>query len=168
MRTSLRIVVSLAGWLLVVLCLTGCQRPQEPTEPYPPFAAPLYADVDDALYVSALWGAYETNPAQAEKQYNGKILKVLEMGFLPWSKAVLQDGNGRKYFSIISQPPGKPNEERELVRCYLYRPENPIVEDEGGGGGSFGVKGVCKGMRGGVIILEKCTVFTYVELPGRW
>jgi hypothetical protein len=161
MRTSLRVVLSLAGWLLVVLCLTGCQRSQEPTDPTPPFTK-----VDDIVSMSSLWGAYETKPVkEADKEYKGKILQVLDVGDLPWSKTVLQDGKGRKYFSIVRRP-GKPNEERELVRCYLYRPENPIVEEQDERPDSFGVKGVCKGICDGVIILENCTIFTHFSLAG--
>src|SRR5437867_832447 len=125
MRTSSRAIVSLAGCLLFLLCLAGCQRPQEPVEPIPPFAK-----VDDFISMSSLWGDYETMPVrEADKKYKGKILQVSDVGDLPWSKAIRQNGKGRKYFSVVRRP-GKPNEERELVRCYLYRPENPIVEEQ--------------------------------------
>jgi hypothetical protein len=162
MRTS-RAIVSSAGCLLFLLCLAGCQRPQEPTDPIPPFTR-----ADDFISLSSLWGNYKTMPVgEADKKYKGKILQVSDVGDLPWSKAVRQDEKGRKYFSIIRRPPGKPNEERELVRCYLYRPENPVVEEVSDIPDSFGVKGVCKRICDGVIILENCSIFTYLGL-GQW
>src|SRR5262245_9040860 len=108
MRTS-RVVMSLAGWLLIVLCLTGCHRPQEPTDPIPPFTK-----VDEFVGGWRFCNDYDTDPSQADKKYKGKILGVSGVGDLPWSKAVRQDKKGRKYFSIIRSLSGKTKEEQEL------------------------------------------------------
>ena len=66
---------------------------------------------------------------------------------------------------MIKYVEGKPNEWKEVIRFYLYRPDNPIVT-EGEDAQASGFMGVCKGIRDGVIILENCSVFThFVEGP---
>jgi hypothetical protein len=161
MRTS-RAIVSRASCLLFLLALAGCQRPQEPMEPVPPFAG---SDYEPMWRPDRLWKAYETDPVKADKEYKGKIVKVADVADLSWPKRVLQDQQGRKYFPVIKYTEGKPNEWKEVIRFYLSRPENPIVE-HGEDAQAAGFMGVCKGMRGGVIIVENCIVFThFVEGP---
>ena len=160
MRTS-RVVMSLAGWLLF-LCVVAGQPPQKPAPPPPP-----PAPVRDVISLVNLCNAYEADPVKADKAYRWRILEVLEVGDFPWTKGLLQDSKGRKYLSITSSQTRKPNEYREIARCYLRRPDRPIVE-EVLGANVFGVKGLCTGTQGGVVILEHCTVFTYFDLPGGW
>jgi hypothetical protein len=160
MRTS-RVVMSLAGWLLVILCVVAAQPPQKPAQPPPP------PPVRDVVDLSELCRAYETDPVKADKAYKWRILEVHDVGFLPWTKGLFQDSKGRKYVSIAGSQTWKPNEYREIARCYLRLPDRPIVE-EVLGANVFGVKGLCTGTQGGVVILEHCTVFTYFDLPGGW
>jgi len=162
MRPS-RAIVSPAGCLLFLLCLVGCQRPQEPTEPIPP-----YEVVDDRVTKEGLWNAYEKDTAEADKKYKGRILEVRDVGGIQWEEKVRRDGQGRKYLTGMRFAPGNPNEERELLRCYLHCPENPIVEGEVVFADTCGIKGVCRGKRGGAIILENCTIFIYEDWPPAW
>src|SRR5262249_31678139 len=135
----------------------------ESTEPMPPYRG-NYEFCDSPYH---LWKDYERDQVNADKDYNGKVVKVYGIGGPEWSGRLLflWDRQGKKYLPVIKCPEGKPNEWRKMIRCYLYRPENPIIEPQVGDPQAFGVKGVCKGMREGVIILENCTIFTY-EVEG--
>src|SRR5947207_10473553 len=61
-----------------------------------------------------------------------------------------------KYVPLIGSTSGKPNDSIEIARCYLSRPDKPIVEKEKGAD-TFGVKGLCMGRRGGLLIDRKST-----------
>src|SRR2546423_954433 len=104
MRTSSRVVTSLAGWLLVALCVVAGERPQGPAKPLQP-----PPPVRDVLDLAELCRAYEIDPVKADKAYKWRILEVRDAGSFPWSKGLLQDGKGRKYVSIVSSQLGKPN-----------------------------------------------------------
>jgi len=163
MSTS-RAPVSWAGCLLLLLCLPTCQRPQEPTEPVPPFSNKRVRDVNLLL----LYDIYETDPTEADKAFKGKILSIEKVADLSWAKAIRRDGNGRQYIPVVRWRSGKPNETREIARFYLYRPENPIVEECRWSPQASGVKGICKGRWDGVIILENCSVFTHFVEGNDW
>ena len=96
-------------------------------------------------------------------------MEVHDVGDIKWEEKLRRDGQGKKYLAGMRFSPGNPNEERELLRCYLHRPENPIVDaEEPPGFDTTGIKGVCRGKRHGAIILENCTIFIYEDWPPAW
>src|SRR5262249_58921470 len=113
MRPSLRAVMSLAGWLVVVLCLTGGQS----------------ASAGDVVVsLASLQGAYAKDPVKADKAYKGTILEVNGAGYLPML-TILRDAKGRKYVPLIGSTSSNPNHAIEIARCYLFRPEKPSIEE---------------------------------------
>jgi len=150
MRPSLQSALLLVGSLLFVLGLP--QKPKEPAQP-----AKWSADI---VNFSDLWIAYRIDPRKADKQYKRKRHEILEVGNPSFSKVLLRDGEGRRYLPIFMGPMSGPKRWEEIARCYLLRPENPIVAEEDGAD-TFGVTGDCRGLRGGILILENCTIFTH-------
>jgi hypothetical protein len=156
-RGMLVLALVLASCLVGFICVwnrTHRNRPGEEIDPVPPFTGMHIHGFEPAWVLQDM---FEEDEAEAERHYKGKIFSV-SMGYSPWTDAVQVDGDGRKYVSCGRLVPGKPLR-REAIRGYLYRPDDPIVE-EAGGGERWGIKGICKGIRGGVVIPENCTIYT--------
>ena len=152
-------VLSLVSLSACLLAPCGCREQPKP-DPVPPFSQ---VDFPVSVPPWMLSNLFDDDPEGADKSYRGAIVEI-EFGMGKWSRNLRVDDDGRKYFSM-SKPSrrdkrGTPLEWKEAIRCYLYRPENPIVE-KGSDEQAFGVKGVCKGMVGGVVILENCSIYTY-------
>jgi|SRR5262245_27783817 len=159
-------VLSLVSLSACLLAPCGCREQPKP-DPVPPFSQVDFPVSAPPWTFSTI---FEDDPEGTDKRYRGKIIEI-EFGMGEWSRNLHVDDDGRTYFSVRKpsrrDEQGTPLEWKEAIRCYLYRPEKPIVEDQGSQQ-AFGIKGVCKGMVGGVVILENCSIYTYQAEGPDW
>jgi hypothetical protein len=137
-----------------VLIGSGCQR--NPLDETPPFNK-----TDASTSLKYLYEAYSTDETEADKLYKGKILFVCDAPALHSLDAVgggytpaRVDSAGDKYIAAVLADPGAGSGKREVIRCYFYRPDNPLRV--GPGSEVYDVIGVCVGKVDGVIVLRKC------------
>jgi hypothetical protein len=165
-------------WLALVLLLTGlvmgavgCQR--NPLDETPPFKGPTWVGIAP----SWLYDAYGADEANADKACKGKLL-VLDTspgtgapeeveGLEDWGRPILVDSVGEKYVAGTVADPKAASGKREVIRCYLYRPENPLVvtapppEGAMGGHTKVDIIGICIGKVDRMIVLRKCYYYSY-------
>ncbi len=178
-------------WVLLALALLigamvhtgwGCQRKpleeaRNPLDETPPFNKGRGGvDIPPRL----LYEAYAADEAAADANYKGKIVYLdnkfgtYSMESLNnWARNVRVDSAGEKYFAGTIEDPKAASGEREVIRCYFYRPENPLVvhspgRDEGGGAAYVDIIGVCVGKLHGVIVLRKCYYYAYPSGGPDW
>ncbi len=116
----------------------------------PPFAE------SDGHDFSAIYLAYDEDESEADKHFKGKVLNLLDS---PGSK-IRTDEAGEQYLSLFKLIHDSTHASRneEGIRCYLYRPEDPVMERGPRPPGSLGysIKGVCMGKIDGIVVMRKC------------
>jgi hypothetical protein len=119
---------------------------------------PPFPKTDEVVRPDRLHEAYTTDEIQADRAYKYKILflddpAVSAIVTGPGGPLLANDA-GEKYLPGTVADPTEPSGRREVIRCYLYRPDNPLMA--GPGSEHLNLKGVCVGMSNGVIVLRKC------------
>jgi hypothetical protein len=118
---------------------------------------PPFAKADEVLRPDRLYEEYVTDKLRADRAYKGKVVFLDDPGISAnvlgpgWPE--LTDGSGEKYLAGTVADPAVPSGRREVIRCYFYRPDNPLRVPVGE---RYNIEGVCVGMKGGVIVLQKC------------
>jgi hypothetical protein len=139
--------------------------PHEDTEPVPPFGGKGAVNVSSW---TEILNEYEEAEAEMDRTYKGRIWEVERIDGTPLAMHV--DREGRKYVSHWVRK-GTPPRWTEGIRCYIYHPDNPVVVDGSGAwswASSWGVKGVCKGRKDGLVILENCSFVRYFFEGNDW
>jgi hypothetical protein len=165
---------------VAVVSAGGCQRkPRKLLDGTPPF------DEAGAARTAPRWlyEFYAADEAKADKACKGKVLCLDnefgkgQMEGLWGERAMQVDSAGEKYVAGTVADPKAPSGKREAIRCYIYRPENPLVmepsreelgQSHRGDYGREDIVGVCVGKVDGAIVLRKCYYHARVEGGPAW
>ena len=146
-----KLVLGIVGVASCCVVLWFAIRHRYESDPQPPFVNSYSQNA------SAVYGAYEQVPVEADKLFTGKALELCD-----WQgSGIRTDEAGKSYISVyrIVDWTKHPIPE-EVIRCYLHRPEDPVMERGlrhlPFGAQGYDIKGVCMGKIGGIIIMKKC------------
>jgi hypothetical protein len=134
----------------------------------PPFPA------DEIVTPWRLYQAYAADEVAADKAYKGKVLSLpqerragerLIVGMqLRSPRNSIPDASGERYVPMVmadpptpSGWPDKPSGWREVIRLYVFRPDDPLIL---GHGETCIVTGVCVGKVCDAVVLRQC-YFSY-------
>jgi hypothetical protein len=140
------------GWCFfccsLLVCLIGCE--QRTGDPVPPFKVG-----DESVDGVNFHQLYTEDEERADRAWKGKVIEV-EISGDPSQPLV--DASGDRYvIGWTVRDEKAPGGKREVVRCYMYRPDNPIVEEPKGGMVVWSAIGVCKGKINGIVVLRNCS-----------
>jgi hypothetical protein len=147
--------ISLLG-CLALPALSGCRK----RDPVPPFKRG-----DVACGFRALVESYLEDETAADQRFKGKIIYLYETPIGPPPPPLHTDEAGDRYVEIW---PGS----KLPIRCYLYRPDDPVMEDRtvglGGGLRGYDIAGICMGKTDGALVLRKCYYCLIVVEGADW
>jgi hypothetical protein len=134
------------------MAVAGCKR--QDGEQNLPFKGRSVANLD----CWSLWEAYAEDEEEADRKYKGKVV-TLSVCSDPWHP--FTDASGEK--CVTRGMPGDPRDWHQKLRCYIYRPDNPLVRVAKGKGGypEWTATGVCEGKINGIVVLRDCVFYEY-------
>ena len=143
-------------WTIVGAALCGCSMLAgmaiytKRIPPEPPF------ERSDSYECWTVYNYYEEDEDGADKQFKGKVLRL----YNSYRSDTRTDEEGEKYISAYRRVDlTKHPIPEEVIRCYLHRPENPVMKDNSFpsiGVQDYAIEGVCLGKIDGIIVMRKC------------
>jgi hypothetical protein len=132
---------------LLFLAVAGCAR--EGNDLRLPFKGNS-VDTMDCLF---FWQKYTDDEEEADRLYKGKVVTLL---VCTSPRQPFTDASGEKY--VTADKRGSSMDWRQALRCYIYRPDNPIVvvAQRQGEYESWDVMGICEGKVNGIVVLRDC------------
>ena len=128
---------------------------------------PPYANSDGHYFMTINW-AYDEDETEADKLFKGKVINLFESPGSPESE-IRTDEAGEQYLPLFKHIHDSTRASRyeEGIRCYLYRPEDPVMERGPRPPGSLGysIKGVCMGKIDGIVVMRRC-YFVEITIEG--
>ncbi len=149
-----RVVVLL---LCCALLVAGCRG--RPEEQIPPFKRAHALNFSQEFY-----RIYAQDEEEAEKEFKGKVVVLVSCTD---PRHPLIDESGEKYVTGVRHDAGDaPSDWSAALRCYIYRPDDPMTEGEWGEG--WTAIGVCMGKSNGIIVLRNCSFRRWIVESADW